>query len=355
MQLEVDSTIRFGITSFAKSTYAREAIYNLSEFAELRPCESLKALELHLLDQSIVSLPDVLLLEIDECEECFDVIEKFKRNIVLKGIITVLLSDHHNPQWVNRAKQLGVHDYYEAPYAASDILERLAFLVKFKLIKPTLSGILEKDVPHFEIPLLKRAFDIGFALMMLIILSPIMLFAALCVRLESKGPIIYKSRRVGTGFKIFNFYKFRSMYADAERRLAELAALNEYKNEDGSTTFYKIKNDPRITKVGHFIRRTSIDELPQLINILMGDMSVVGNRPLPFYEAERLTCDEWTWRFLAPSGLTGLWQIRRRGKANMSERERKKLDNFYARKYSMFFDLKILFMTPFVFLQKTDD
>ena len=97
-------------------------------------------------------------------------------------------------------------------------------------------------------------------------------------------------------------------------------------------TFVKIKNDPRVTKVGMFLRNTSIDELPQLINVLKGDMSIVGNRPLPLYEAEQLTSDDWGERFLAPAGITGLWQVMKRGKGSMSEEERKALDNAYARK-----------------------
>jgi lipopolysaccharide/colanic/teichoic acid biosynthesis glycosyltransferase len=107
----------------------------------------------------------------------------------------------------------------------------------------------------------------------------------------------------------------------------------------------KLKNDPRITKFGGFIRKYSIDELPQLMNVLKGDMSLVGNRPLPLYEAEMLTSNEWTMRFLGPAGLTGLWQVSRRGKADMSELERKELDNFYATNYSFWLDIKILFST----------
>jgi lipopolysaccharide/colanic/teichoic acid biosynthesis glycosyltransferase len=113
-----------------------------------------------------------------------------------------------------------------------------------------------------------------------------------------------------------------------------------------------IKNDPRITRIGGFLRSSSLDELPQLFNILMGDMSLVGNRPLPLYEAEMLTSNEWSMRFLGPAGLTGLWQISKRGKEDMSERERKKLDNFYAQNYSFWLDLKILLGTFPALFQK---
>ncbi|MEI7663676.1 MAG: sugar transferase [Bacteroidota bacterium] len=124
------------------------------------------------------------------------------------------------------------------------------------------------------------------------------------------------------------------------------------------TTFKKISKDPRVTKVGKFIRNTSIDELPQLINVLKGDMSIVGNRPLPVYEAEMLTTDSLSKRFLAPAGITGLWQVELRGKGGvMSEDERKHLDNEYADhftgdKYSFFYDLKLIFRTAKALFQK---
>ena len=115
----------------------------------------------------------------------------------------------------------------------------------------------------------------------------------------------------------------------------------------------KLENDPRITRVGRFIRKYSIDELPQLINILKGDMSVVGNRPLPLYEAERLTSDEYIDRFMAPAGLTGLWQVEKRGDSgSMSAEERKKLDIEYARDFSFGMDFRIILKTISAFVQK---
>ncbi len=111
-------------------------------------------------------------------------------------------------------------------------------------------------------------------------------------------------------------------------------------------------NDPRITKVGRILRNTSIDELPQFINVLKGDMSIVGNRPLPLYEAELLTSDQWAKRFLAPAGITGLWQVTKRGGANvMSADERKQLDIEYAENYSFWYDIKILLKTIPAMLQ----
>ena len=118
------------------------------------------------------------------------------------------------------------------------------------------------------------------------------------------------------------------------------------------SSFFKILDDPRITKMGHFIRNTSIDELPQLINVLKGDMSIVGNRPVPVYEAKMLTSDKWGERFLGPAGITGLWQIKKRGRKTMSEIERKKLDNQYARNNSFWGDIFIVFRTIPALFQK---
>ena len=263
---------------------------------------------------------------------------------------------------------------------------------------------------RFKIPLWKRVFDVLFAIVVLILTSPIFILTAIAIRLESKGPVIFKSKRVGANYTIFNFLKFRSMYQDAEERLKEVAkeAGNQYaemskkaektpmsmsdfgmggnmmigddtdmmiaddevmlvgddfvisetdyskeKKEEINNAFVKIENDPRVTKVGKFIRKFSIDELPQLFNILKGDMSVVGNRPLPLYEAEKLTIDTSIDRFMAPAGLTGLWQVEERGKGGMmSAEERKQLDIKYGQTYNFWLDMKILFRTFFAFVQK---
>lgn len=127
------------------------------------------------------------------------------------------------------------------------------------------------------------------------------------------------------------------------------------KQEEIESAFVKIENDPRITKVGKFIRKYSIDELPQLFNILKGDMSIVGNRPLPLYEAEKLTADKSIDRFMAPAGLTGLWQVEERGKGGMmSAEERKRLDIEYGRNYSFKMDMQIIFRTLTAFVQKNN-
>lgn len=258
----------------------------------------------------------------------------------------------------------------------------------------------ECDLSIFKLPWWKRAFDILSSSAAILLLSPIFLATVLCIRLESKGKIIYKAKRVGSNYRIFDFYKFRSMYQDADRRLAEYRKLNQYLSEENINTidcesgdyppnagkkadsdivlfsdnlstsetdylktkrtertnaFFKLENDPRITRVGHVIRKYSIDELPQLFNILKGDMSVVGNRPLPLYEAELLTSDEYIQRFMAPAGLTGLWQVEKRGKAGkMSAEERKQLDIKYAQTFSFWLDVRIIMRTFTAFIQKED-
>jgi lipopolysaccharide/colanic/teichoic acid biosynthesis glycosyltransferase len=118
--------------------------------------------------------------------------------------------------------------------------------------------------------------------------------------------------------------------------------------------FFKIDNDPRITRVGTFLRKTSLDELPQLINVLLGDMSLVGNRPLPLYEAATLTTDDWAARFMAPAGITGLWQIKKRGQKDMSVEERINLDIVYAKRNNFMYDLWIIANTPYALIQKSN-
>ena len=207
--------------------------------------------------------------------------------------------------------------------------------------------------PTCKFCFLKRGMDIILSLAAIIICLPVLLIVGLIVRLESKGPVIYKSKRAGKGYKIFDFYKFRTMVVDADKKLAQLAEKNQYAGSNGPS-FFKIKDDPRITRFGKFLRNTSLDELPQLFNVLKGDMSIVGNRPLPLYEANSLTTNEWAERFMAPAGITGLWQISKRGREEMSSEERISLDISYARNRSFKGDFKIMLKTPSVLLQKTN-
>ncbi len=341
--------------AYVSSGTEDELVSELGQQFFIKHLLSFNSFEDYLSEQSILSLPDILLMEIDEDGYCFSLVEKIKKNPMLHGLLIVLLARTPNQEWKKKAMQLKVNDLYSYPLPVSNLCERLNFLIKFKLIRPKLSELLNQVDVEYKVPFSKRLFDVVAASGALLIASPIMLLVAIAVKLESKGPIFYKSKRVGTGYLVFDFYKFRSMRTDADKILSQLSDLNQYAAEEAGSSkaaFVKIKNDPRITKVGNFIRNTSLDELPQLFNILKGDMSLVGNRPLPLYEAEVLTSNEWSMRFLGPAGLTGLWQISKRGKEDMSERERKKLDNFYAQNYSFWLDLKILLGTFPALFQK---
>lgn len=200
----------------------------------------------------------------------------------------------------------------------------------------------------------KRLLDVTVAVLALLILSPVFLLITLGIKLTSKGPVFYTSPRAGQGFRIFDFYKFRTMDVDADKKIDALAHLNQYIPNEAGPLFFKVPNDPRITKFGTFLRNTSMDELPQLLNVIKGDMSLVGNRPLPLYEAATLTTNEFVERFMAPAGITGLWQVKKRGRAEMSIEERINLDILYARRANLLYDLRIMASTPAALWQKAN-
>lgn len=201
----------------------------------------------------------------------------------------------------------------------------------------------------------KRAFDVIISLLAILILSPLLLIIAIAIKIESRGPVLYVSQRAGSGYRVFDFYKFRTMILDADTKVDQLSHLNQYNAySHKGPVFFKITNDPRITRVGAFLRNTSLDELPQLFNVFTGDMSLVGNRPLPLYEAAALTTDEWAGRFMAPAGMTGLWQIKKRGGEDMTVEERIQLDIAYAQKYNFMYDLWIMANTPSALIQKSN-
>lgn len=187
---------------------------------------------------------------------------------------------------------------------------------------------------------LKRSSDIVFGSIILTVISPLILIVSLLIKMDSKGSIFFKQRRIGKNGKEFDMLKFRSMTEGAEDEIEKLAALNE---ADG--LIFKIKNDPRITRIGRFIRRWSIDELPQMFNVLKGDMSLVGPRPpLP---REVAGYNSWHRKRLHVSpGITGLWQVS--GRSDISFEEMVKLDIFYIENWSLWLDIKILIRTVFV-------
>lgn len=314
-------------------------------------------LKIYLNNCSIITSPEIVLMEVDEDREVFSLLDSIRNNPLTSGSVIILIADKKDEGLKTKALKAKVNDFYVYPFDKAELIERLKFLIKFKLIKPDIKKLIPNTVKEYKIPFGKRMFDVFFSAMAILLLSPVFIIIAICIKLESKGPIIYKSKRAGTGYRIFDFYKFRSMAVGADAKLKELSQVaNQYASsseQDGKPlAFVKIKNDPRVTKVGNFIRNTSLDELPQLFNVLKGDMSIVGNRPLPLYEAEQLTSNLWSMRFLGPAGITGLWQITKRGKSEMSDEERKGLDNFYSQNSSFWMDLKILFKTFPALLQK---
>ena len=337
---------------YSGSSFTKEVMEVLQNTFIVHAEANIGSCESYIKEQSLFNLPDVIIMEVADEEKCFAFISKIKKDPLLKGLVLILLAEKHDPDLRQKAMSYKVNDLYLQPFPVNDICERINFLVKFKLIKPQLSDLSKIDV-NYKIPFYKRAFDVIASGCALLLLSPLLLIVAAVIALESKGPVIFKSKRVGTGYHVFDFYKFRSMRNNANKELDALSNLNQYdKSEAGKTTFVKLKNDPRVTKIGALIRKYSIDELPQLYNVFKGDMSLVGNRPLPLYEAEMLTSNEWTMRFLGPAGLTGLWQVSRRGREDMSERERKKLDNFYAQNFSFWLDVKIILKTFPALVQK---
>jgi exopolysaccharide biosynthesis polyprenyl glycosylphosphotransferase len=184
---------------------------------------------------------------------------------------------------------------------------------------------------------LKRLLDVAGAVGGLMLLSPLLLAVAVAIRLDSEGPVFFRQKRVGADAKVFLCYMFRSMYRDAEGRQEEVEGMNE---ADGPV--FKIRDDPRVTRVGRFIRRWSIDELPQLYNVLRGEMSLVGPRPLPVRDFQRMG-EGHKRRLSAVPGMTGYWQIS--GRSNLSFEEMIQLDLYYIENWSLSFDVSIILRT----------
>jgi lipopolysaccharide/colanic/teichoic acid biosynthesis glycosyltransferase len=305
---------------------------------------------IHLMGEELV---DAILINPEYLSDEVGALKELGRT---KSIPVILYTPKFEQAVKETALSLNADDYHYGTITGT-LVKRIEFIKKLKTYKnqrgnKPYTTVCVDEVPQIKLWASKRAFDILVSATALLILLPILLLIALIIKIESRGPIFYISKRAGSGYKIFNFYKFRSMRVGADAELKKLAHLNQYTEGSSNGVFFKLKNDPRITKFGSFLRNTSLDEIPQLINVLLGDMSLVGNRPLPLYEAEKLTKDQIAWRFLAPAGITGLWQITKRGKDNMSEEERIALDMEYAMKNSFWLDLKIMLSTIPALLQK---
>jgi len=311
-------------------------------------------------------------------------LETIRQEAWTRTMPVIITSDQITPGLIKEVHEKGGDDLYTKDFNTGDLLTRLDYFIKrrhYKAMQQTKASILDVKIPFW-----KRLIDVTTTGVALLLLSPLLIIVAILIKLDSKGPVVYLSKRVGAGYKIFSIYKFRTMKTNADQLIKNMGSLNMYTKTteakqvsglcdvcsgigvcqqqlylDGEmvcekmyltekkekVAFMKFQNDPRITKFGKFLRNSSIDELPQLFNIFLGDMSLVGNRPLPLYEAEKLTTDEYIERFAGPGGLTGLWQVTKRGKGkqDMTEEERIQLDIEYARNFSFKYDMKIFFMT----------
>lgn len=308
-----------------------------------------------------VTIPDII---IAEASAGADNLREFRRfllsNKALASVPFVVEASAIQPAEINRYRKFEFIDeiIYLKDYNKASLLRKVNFLkkVKHKFANDPANRFVETSLPnrYSSHTYVKRSFDVFTSSMLLLALSPLFILIAAAIRLESRGPIFYISKRAGRGYRIFDFFKFRTMQVGADTKISEISHLNQYAAEQQGPLFIKIDNDPRITKVGVLLRKTSLDELPQLLNVLIGDMSLVGNRPLPLYEAATLTTDEWAKRFMAPAGMTGLWQIKKRGRKEMSVEERIALDVDYAEKYNFLYDMWIMANTPTALFQKTN-
>ena len=334
---------------------------------------------------------------IDKIREKYDIIILFEQTDIQKdildieylrkkylGIYMVLVMDSLTKEESLQYLKAGINNTipFEAPQEAIESLINFQKRRKQQKIKDIQKK--GENIQTFKLPVWKRCFDIvssGFAL---IILSPLLIITAIAIRMESKGAVIYKSKRVGSNYQIFDFLKFRSMYTNADKHLKDYNSLNQYqtdsieediiweetpdfeeneneivlisddfviseeayinkKTQEQKNAFVKLENDPRITRIGRIIRKYSIDELPQLINILKGDMSWIGPRPVttdrPLSEYDQKRKD----RLKVKPGITGYTQAYYRN--NISQEDKLALDAKYAQKVTFLGDLKIFFKT----------
>ena len=342
--------------------------------------------------------PKVDLLVYNEQAGRADLLERLRADKVLFFIPVILTAKVVTTKLREKALLLQALDVFTTESDKEKLRFRIDYLIQKKAYLTDVPQLVGMDLPNVQIPFWKRSLDVIVSLSVLTALSPVLIIAALLIFIESPGPVLYSSKRVGKDFRVFNMYKFRSMRPNADKLLAQMSVHNIYNQtipvgKSNETTkircencqrigipcerplflqensicelehlrakkseamFMKFRNDPRVTRLGNILRNSSIDELPQLFNILRGDMSLVGNRPLPFYEAERLTTTNYAQRFAAPAGLTGLWQVTKRGRSQgvVSDLERIQFDIEYAENFSFRNDLTILLKTVTAVWQK---
>jgi exopolysaccharide biosynthesis polyprenyl glycosylphosphotransferase len=273
---------------------------------------------------------DPLLAVIGSVDELEGVLERLHPDeLIVSGVD---LDDRALLQLVDLAHERGVKVQI-APTTTELLTQRAEYVPGqgvplFELRPPVFAGL---DW------MVKRVFDLSVSSLLILIGTPIWLILAAAVKLDSPGPVFYRDRRVGLGEREFGMFKFRSMYTNASERQAGLEASNE-----ASGPLFKIKDDPRVTRVGKFLRRYSIDELPQVLNVLRGEMSLVGPRPLPLRDYVQL--EEWhRKRYLVLPGMTGLWQVS--GRIELTFDDLVRLDFYYLENWSIWLDISILAKT----------
>jgi exopolysaccharide biosynthesis polyprenyl glycosylphosphotransferase len=268
---------------------------------------------------------------------------------VLGGVsdLARVLGEQHADELIVSGVDLGEEELLELVHEAHrrGVKVRIAPTTA-ELLTQRAEYIAGQGVPLFELrpPVFagldwaaKRAFDIVVSSLLIVVGTPVWVFLALAVKLDSPGPVFYRDRRVGLGEREFGMFKFRSMYIDASERQAGLETANE-----ASGPLFKIKDDPRVTRVGKILRRYSIDELPQVLNVLRGEMSLVGPRPLPLRDFVQL--EEWhRKRYLVLPGMTGLWQVS--GRIELTFDDLVRLDFYYLENWSIWLDISILAKT----------
>ena len=265
-----------------------------------------------------------------------EIAKMFKGKTVLTKTPFIIVSPEYDEKFKKAAfEETTVNDYYSGTLVPQDIHTRIFYLKKWFELSEEANKTASAPRKEYKVPIEKRIFDIVVSAGALLVLSPLLLIVAIAIRLESKGKVFYSSKRVGTGYKIFDFYKFRSMRP------------NDDANSRSAT-----KDDPRITWIGKIMRKTSLDEFPQFINVLKGDMSVVGPRPhmLKHTELYSELIGKFMVRHLVKPGITGWAQVcgfRGETKTVEDMEDRVQRDVWYIENWSMFLDVKIIFLTVF--------
>ncbi|GAO41331.1 sugar transferase [Flavihumibacter petaseus] len=309
------------------------------------------------IEQQQKSYPQVFIIDSEmSLPAVAELVNYLRADVRFRGIPVIMDKSTSSNDCPDPAMLMRIFDdVIDARKADNKLVQRIQFLEKVK--QRSLKKSQEKlDIlaalrKNATLNSGRRLFDIFFASVAILVTLPLMLLIAAAIKLESNGPVLYISKRAGRGYRVFNFLKFRTMRCGAEKQVEQLKHLNTF-GEEKEKVFFKVTNDPRTTRIGKMLRNTSLDELPQFFNVLLGDMSLVGNRPLPLYEASMLTTDEFSIRFMAPAGITGLWQIHKKNRHCMTTEERIRLDITYSQKQNFLYDLWIIAQTPPALIQK---